>query len=103
VSKAHRDNPQVGCAVASLPADVSRCGSRARHAYSRQVRRYIGRLVGLVGQAEPDTKRDEAVMTLSALVGAIAMARAVDDAELSDEILTRTASALHRRAHEAAG
>jgi TetR/AcrR family transcriptional regulator, transcriptional repressor for nem operon len=103
LSKAHRDNPQVGCAVAALPTDVSRCGSRARHAYSRQVRRYIDRLVGLVRQAEPDPKRDEAILTLSALVGAVAMARAVDDPELSDEILTRTANALHRRAHEAAG
>lgn len=103
VSKAHRDNPQVGCAVAALPADVSRSGSRARHAYSRQVRRYIDRLVGLIRQSEPDTKRDEAILTLSALVGAVAMARAVDDPELSDEILGRTANALHHRAHEAAG
>jgi TetR/AcrR family transcriptional regulator, transcriptional repressor for nem operon len=103
VSKAHRDNPQAGCAVAALPADVSRCGSRVRQAYSRQVRRYIDRLAGLIRQADPDTKRDEAILTLSALVGAVAMARAVDDAELSDEILTGTANALHRRAHEAAG
>jgi TetR/AcrR family transcriptional repressor of nem operon len=103
VSKAHRDTPQVGCAVAALPADVSRSGSRARHAYSRQVRRYIDRLVGLIRHADPDTKRDEAILTLSALVGAVAMARAVDDQELSDEILARTANALHRRAHEAAG
>jgi TetR/AcrR family transcriptional repressor of nem operon len=98
VSKAHRDNPQVGCAVAALPADVSRCGSRARQAYSRQVRRYIDRLVGLIRPAEPDASRDEAILTLSALVGAVAMARAVDDPQLSDEILERTASALHRRA-----
>jgi hypothetical protein len=46
---------------------------------------------------------EPAILTLSALVGAVAMARAVDDPELSDEILTRTANALHRRAHEAAG
>lgn len=97
VSKAHRDNPQVGCAVAALPADVSRSGSRARQAYSRQVRRYIDQLVGLIRKAEPDTKRDEAILTLSALVGAVAMARAVDDQELSDEILARTATALHHR------
>ena len=97
VSKAHRDNPQVGCAVAALPADVSRSGSRVRQAYSRQVRRYIDQLVGLIRKAEPDTKRDEAILTLSALVGAVAMARAVDDQELSDEILARTATALHHR------
>lgn len=102
VSKAHRDNPQVGCAVAALPADVARCGSRARQAYSRQVRRYIDRLVGLIRRDQPDAKRDEAVLILSALVGAVSMSRAVDDADLSDEILARTANALHRRANEPA-
>jgi TetR/AcrR family transcriptional repressor of nem operon len=103
VSKAHRDNPQVGCAVAALSADVSRCGSRARQAYGRQVRRYIDRLVVLIRRAEPDANRDEAILILSALVGAVSMARAVDDAELSEEILTRTANALHRHAREAPG
>src|ERR1700679_3105092 len=63
-NKAPRDNPQVGCAVAALPADVSRSGSRARQAYSRQVRRYIDRLVGLIRQAETDTRRDDAFLTL---------------------------------------
>jgi TetR/AcrR family transcriptional repressor of nem operon len=103
LSKAHRDNPQAGCGVAALPADVSRGGSRARQAYGQQVRRYIDRLVGLVAPAEPDPKRDEAVLILSALVGAVSMARAVDDAELSDEILRRTGRALQRHAQEAAG
>src|SRR3984885_15291414 len=57
VSKAHRDNPHVGCAVAALPADVSRSGSRARQAYSRQVRRYIDRLRRPVPPAPPDPQR----------------------------------------------
>jgi TetR/AcrR family transcriptional regulator, transcriptional repressor for nem operon len=103
VSKAHRDNPQVGCGVAALPADVSRCGSRARQAYGRQVRRYIDGLVGLTAPAEADVQRDEAVLILSALVGAVSMARAVDDAELSDEILMRTGRALHSRTQDGAG
>jgi TetR/AcrR family transcriptional repressor of nem operon len=97
VSKAHRDNPEMGCGVAALPADVSRSGSPARAAYGRQVRRYIDRLVGLIRGADADAKRDEAVMMLSALVGALSMARAVEDPELSDEILAATARALHRR------
>jgi hypothetical protein len=36
----------------------------------------------------------EAVLTLSVLVGAISMARAVDDPELSRQILTNAAAAL---------
>src|SRR5271169_331472 len=100
VSKAHRDKPEVGCGVAALPADVSRSSSAAREAYGRQVRRYIDRLVSLIRCPEADAKRDEAVMMLSALVGALSMARAVEDPELSDEILAGTARALHRRIDE---
>ena len=90
----------MGCGVAALPADVSRSGSRARGAYGRQVRRYIDRLVGLIRRPGADAKRDEAVMMRSALVGALSMARAVEDPELSDEILAGTARALHRRIDE---
>jgi TetR/AcrR family transcriptional repressor of nem operon len=97
VSQAHRDNPAAGCGVAALPADVSRSSPAARKAYGQQVRRYIERLVSLIRRPEADAKRDEAVMMLSALVGALSMARAVEDEELSDEILAGTARALHRR------
>jgi TetR/AcrR family transcriptional repressor of nem operon len=100
VSKAHRDNPEVGCGVAALPADVSRSSSAAREAYGRQVRRYVDRLTGLIRHPVADAKRDEAVMMLSALVGALSMARAVKDPELSDEILAGTARALHRRIYQ---
>ena len=96
LSQAHRDKPEAGCAVGALPADISRCGTRAREAYGRQVRRYIDLLGGLFKGAEPEDERDEAFLLLAALVGALAMARAVDEPELSDEILTRTARALHR-------
>jgi len=60
------------------------------------VRRYIDLLADLTtGSAE--AKRDEAVLILSALVGALSMARAVNEAELSDELLTRAARALQRQ------
>ena len=38
--------------------------------------------------------------TLAALVGAIGLARAVDDPRLSDEILERVARALHRHVQD---
>src|SRR5882724_2675431 len=47
LSQAHRDTPEAGCAVGALPADISRCGTRARQAYGRQVRRSIDLLGGL--------------------------------------------------------
>jgi TetR/AcrR family transcriptional repressor of nem operon len=91
LSRLHRDKPETGCAVAALPNDIARCGQGARAAYSRQVRSYIELLTELT----PDRDPDEAHMVLAALVGALLLARAVDDRGLSDEILERVARALY--------
>jgi hypothetical protein len=56
------------------------------------VRRYIDLLDELtLGQDS-----DQAHLILAALVGAVLLARAVDDRRLSDEILDSVARALHR-------
>lgn len=92
LSRLHRDKPETGCAVAALPTDIARSGPRARAAYSQQVRRYIDLLTELV----PSGSAEDAQLTLAALVGALLLARAVDDPGLSDEILESVAHALHR-------
>jgi TetR/AcrR family transcriptional repressor of nem operon len=92
LSPLHRDKPETGCAVAALPADIARTKPRARTAYSRQVRSYIDLLAELTPGCDPD----EAHLILAALVGALVLARAVDDRGLSDEILQNAAQALHR-------
>jgi TetR/AcrR family transcriptional repressor of nem operon len=92
LSALHRDTPETGCAVSALPADIARTNSRARSAYSRQVRSYLDLLAGLAPARDPD----EAHLILAALVGALVLARAVDDGGLSDEILENVARALHR-------
>ena len=91
LSRLHRDKPETGCAVAALPTDVARTDASCRAAYSRQVRSYLDLLTGLTPTGDPD----EAHLILAALVGAIVLARAVDDEALSDEILERVARALH--------
>ncbi len=92
LGRPHRDKPETGCAVAALPTDIARCGRRARAAYSRQVRGYIEALAELT----PSRDLDQPHLILAALVGALLLARAVDDLGLSDEILERTAGALRR-------
>jgi TetR/AcrR family transcriptional regulator, transcriptional repressor for nem operon len=92
LSRLHRDKPETGCAVAALPTDILRGNPRAREAYSRQVRSYIDLLAGLTPSGNPD----DAHLVLAALVGALALARAVDDPALSDELLESTPRALHR-------
>lgn len=91
LSRLHRDKPETGCAVAALPTDIVRSNRRAREAYSRQVRTYIDLLARLTPSSDPD----DAHLILAALVGALVLARAVDDQALSDDLLESTARALH--------
>ena len=51
-------------------------------------------LADLVDNPDRQAGEREAILTLSALVGAISMARAVDDPDLSEQILTNAAAAL---------
>ena len=81
VSPEHRDNPASGCGVVALGADASRADPRVRAAYTEQVKRYLAQLKQLLGD---DAK---AAVALSTLVGAVLVARAVDDPALSDEII----------------
>jgi TetR/AcrR family transcriptional repressor of nem operon len=81
----HRDNPGDGCAVVALGSDVPRADARVRTAYREQVERYIAQLEELQGGGEDARRR--AIAALTSLVGGVLVARAVDDAALSDEIL----------------
>jgi hypothetical protein len=54
-------------------------------------------LVDLIDNPDRQVAEREAVLTLSVLVGAISMARAVDDPDLSLQILTNAAAALKER------
>jgi TetR/AcrR family transcriptional regulator, transcriptional repressor for nem operon len=93
LSPAHRDSLATSCAVATLAADVARADDRARAAYARQVGMYLD-LLGKLIDGDAPAQRAKAIAALSALVGAVVMARAVNDERLSREILASTAAEL---------
>ena len=73
--------PRSGCAVAGLGPDAARGDERIRARFEAGVQSYLARLEDMLGS------RDDAVVALSSMVGALLLARAVDDPELSDELL----------------
>jgi len=91
-SAEHRDDPASGCGVVTLGADVPRGEDRVRTAYREQVERYLGHLERLLG-GDADA-RARATVALSTLVGAVLVARAIDDPALSDEILRNVREAV---------
>jgi TetR/AcrR family transcriptional repressor of nem operon len=83
----HRDNPGAGCVMASLGPDISRQGPAVRHAVTHYVRSACDFLATLVRGKSKAARRQKAISTYATLVGAMVIARAVDDRALSQEIL----------------
>lgn len=65
------------------------------------IERHLDILDGLVGVAPGKDLRDRSIATLSTMVGALLLSRAVDDRQLSRRILQAAAKELQM--HEAAG
>lgn len=83
----HRDNPGTGCLLAALGPDVSRQGPAVRRAVTDYVRSACDLLAKLIPGRSRAARRQKAISAYATLVGAMVMARAVDDRALSEEIL----------------
>jgi len=99
LAKGHRDDPATGCALVSLGAATGRGDRHLQDAYENQVRTYLDLIAGLDGDTED--ARAEAMLTLSALVGAVLMSRAVADKDFSDELLETVAERLKQHGSQA--
>ena len=97
LSLRHRDDLAHSCAVTTMAGDVARSTEGARDAYTRQVGAYVELLKGLLERAGANGTDDEALATLSTMVGALSMARAVSDEKLSRKILSAAAASVKRR------
>jgi AcrR family transcriptional regulator len=86
LSKAHVDSPETGCAVAALGSEMPRQAPEVRRAATRR----ITEMIDLVARQSPDWGQqgahEQALVTVATLVGALVLARAVDDPRLSDAI-----------------
>lgn len=94
LSRSHRDDPVRGCVIPCLAAEVARHGADTRQAFTDQLRQ----LTDLLAQHLPDRPGqpagERALALAASLVGAILLARAVDDGALSDAILAATRAAM---------
>jgi TetR/AcrR family transcriptional regulator, transcriptional repressor for nem operon len=87
LDEAHRDNPGTGCAFSALAPEIVRSDKQTRALTSEQVRNDIQLIAGLLPGKDKSRARSRAILTFSALVGAMSLARAVSDEGLSREIL----------------
>ena len=86
LSAAHRDHPGSGCVIAALGPEIAR-DSLARKPFTRRVKHMIEAMAARFRWKRKGVARRNSIHLLSAAVGALTLARAVDDPQLSDEIL----------------
>ncbi len=92
LSKAHRDNPELGCPMPALASEIARIGGPSRAVFEQRLRG----LIDMVGhEITPDSpSKDETIAAIALCVGGLMLSRAVDDSKLSDRILTACRAAV---------
>lgn len=96
LSPRHRDDPGHGCLFAALGSDVARQPRSVRRAFTDGLRKRLDIVRNLLPGRSAAVRRQKAIAVMAGLVGALVLARAVDDPKLSDEILEAVAAALDR-------
>ncbi len=86
----HRDNAADGCPTAGLASDIRHQTPAARAAMTAGLRSQVDRLEAALPDIDEADRRRAAIGTWAAMVGAMIIARAIDDTTLSDEVLGET-------------
>ena len=86
LSKEHVKSVEMGCPVAALGSEMPRQAAEVRRAATRRIKE----MIDLVARQSPDWGQpgahQHALVTVATMVGALVLARAVDDLRLSDSL-----------------
>jgi AcrR family transcriptional regulator len=86
LSEAHVEGVETGCAVAALGSEMPRQAPTVRRAATRRIKE----MIDLVARHSPNWGQpgahQHALVTVATMVGALVLARAVDDPRLSDAL-----------------
>lgn len=94
LSPEHRDNPEVGCPNAALASEVWRQPLDVQRAFRDGLQRFVAITAKAFDADRAGVDSDKAVTIFAALVGGVALSRAVRnvDGPASDEILRAVSS-----------
>jgi TetR/AcrR family transcriptional regulator, transcriptional repressor for nem operon len=87
LSESHFADRANGCVLAALGGEMARRGEGVRSGITSYLRTALERLAGLF-RGTAAVRRRRAITTLAGVVGALTLARAVEDPVLSEEILS---------------
>jgi TetR/AcrR family transcriptional repressor of nem operon len=97
VSGIHRDRPERGCPIATLSSDIPRQGEAARAAFDAGVKGLIQTIASRLTVGAPEDRDALAGSLVTEMAGAVALARAVSDPQLSDQLLAQSRRSVKAR------
>jgi len=89
LSTDHRDNPSEGCVLAGLGSELARSDDKTRAAATAGFLKLVDAFAQQY-RMKPQAAKAQALVTASAIIGAITMSRIVTDPKLSAAILRQT-------------
>ncbi|MEO8631631.1 MAG: TetR/AcrR family transcriptional regulator, partial [Betaproteobacteria bacterium] len=90
LTRRHRDNPGGGCMFSSLASEAARQSGPVRAAFTTGLKPALDALGKIAPGRTRAARRRKAIAIMAEMVGAMVLARAVDDVDLSDEVLGAT-------------
>ena len=94
LSTAHRDAPGAGCTMAALASEIGKEESPLRSPFTRKVKQIIETTASHFPWRSKKTAKGDSIRMLASMVGAMILARAVDDEAFSEEILQEVRAGL---------
>jgi AcrR family transcriptional regulator len=86
LSKAHVEGIESGCAVAALGSEMPRQSAQVRRVATRRIKEMIDLVTRQLPEWGKPGAHERALVTLATAVGALVLARAVDDPKLSEAL-----------------
>lgn len=97
LSDAHCADSGQGCTLAALAGDVARQDAGLRHVLRGGVEHFVDAMAQRVAGASEAERREAALAAVATLVGAVVLARAVDDPALSAALRSAARASLLAR------
>jgi TetR/AcrR family transcriptional repressor of nem operon len=87
LSESHVASSSTGCVFAALAPEASRQGAKLRQTFSEGLNTWVSVLAGALTGRSKAEKRRKALAAVSEMVGALVLARSVNDPSFAKEIL----------------
>jgi TetR/AcrR family transcriptional regulator, transcriptional repressor for nem operon len=86
LSTEHRDHPEVGCPAAALVSEISRQPAQLQEAFRGGVDRFVALAGESLEAVGAEHGHDRAVLLFAAMVGGLALSRALRDADAASSV-----------------